>query len=358
MKVPEPRKLASGSWFIQLRLGGESISVTNPNKQKCIKEAEAIKAQYRLDKRLAPKTAPSPTLSEAIDRYISAKSNTLSPLTIRGYRIIQQNRFQSTMSRRLDKIDPQEWQLILNREAALCSPKTLKNAWGLIRSVVFFATGTLLPKVNLPAAVPSNRPYLLPEEIKPFIQAVKDTKYAVPLLLALSSMRISEISALDWSEIPDNPDFIHTQGSVVLDEHNKWQKKAQNKNASSSRNVPILIPDLSAAIERDRKPSGPVLAMTQNNLRCALHKICKENDLPDITPHCLRHSFASLAYHLQIPEQIAMEIGGWSDRETMRKIYTHISQNDINRYQNALAAFYANSNIETKNANKNANSNK
>ena len=28
MKVPAPRKLPSGSWFIQLRLGGESIPVT------------------------------------------------------------------------------------------------------------------------------------------------------------------------------------------------------------------------------------------------------------------------------------------------------------------------------------------
>lgn len=350
MKIPAPRKLDSGTWFIQLRLNGESIPVKNPNKQRCIKEAEAIKAQYRLDKKLAPKAADAPTLSTAIDQYISAKSYTLSPLTIRGYRIIQKNRFQRIMDKKLDKILPTEWQLIVNHEAALCSPKTLKTAWGFIRSVVLFATGSPPPTVTLPSVPPSSRAYLLPEEIKPFIQAVKDTKYAVPLLLALSSMRISEISALDWCLIPMHPNFVHTQGACVLDEHNQWHKKAQTKNASSARNVPILIPELRAAIKRDRKPSGPVLSMTQNNLRIALHKICKENNLPDITPHGLRHSFASLAYHLQIPEQIAMEIGGWSDRETMRKIYTHISQSDIQRYQNALSAFY-----ETSTAEQNAN---
>lgn len=43
MKVPEPRKLPSGSWFIHLRLGGESIPVTSTSKQTCIKEAQAIK---------------------------------------------------------------------------------------------------------------------------------------------------------------------------------------------------------------------------------------------------------------------------------------------------------------------------
>ena len=51
MKVPEPRKLPSGSWFIQLRLGGESIPVSSTSKQVCIKEAQAIKAEYLAGKR-------------------------------------------------------------------------------------------------------------------------------------------------------------------------------------------------------------------------------------------------------------------------------------------------------------------
>lgn len=56
--------------------------------------------------------------------------------------------------------------------------------------------------------------------------------------------------------------------------------------------------------------------------------------------HGLRHSFASLAYHLHMPERIAMEIGGWSDSGTMHKIYTHIAQSDIKRYQAAMGNFY------------------
>lgn len=37
-----------------------------------------------------------------------------------------------------------------------------------------------------------------------------------------------------------------------------------------------------------------------------------------------------------------MEIGGWSDLGTMRKIYQHIAQDDITRYQTEMAQFYAN----------------
>lgn len=342
MKVPEPRRLPSGSWFIQLRLGGESIPVTSTSKQTCIKEARAIKAEYLIGKRAAPPSEPpqAPTLTEAIDAYLDARSNTLSPLTIRGYRIIQKNRFKSVMPRSLDEIRDDEWQAIVNQEAAICSPKTLSNAYRFVCGVVLEATGHKLPNVTLAAAVPAQRAFLTPEQIKVFVAAVKDTRYAVPTLLALSSLRISEIQALRWENIPKAPEFIHVSGAVVLDEHNTYQVKKQNKNRTSTRNVPVLIPELAFAIERDRKPSGPVLDITQNSLRTAVHKICKANGLPDVSVHGLRHSFASLAYHLKMPERIAMEIGGWSNPATMHEIYTHIAQSDIQRYKTAMAEFY------------------
>lgn len=342
MKIPEPRKLSSGKWFIQLRLGGESISISNWDKTSCIREARAVKTEYLAGKRAAPEpeAPPAPTLSEAIDAYIAQRSNTLSPLTIRGYRTIQKYRFQTTMPRRLDQIAPDEWQGIVNTEAGLCAPKTLRNAFGFVRGVVLASTGHKLPEVTFPGSVAPEKAFLAPEQIKVFVKAVKDTRYAVPALLALSSLRISEIQALRWEDIPSKPDFIRVSGAVVLDENNKYQRKKQNKNRTSARNVPVLIPELAAALERDRKPSGPVLEITQNSLRTAIHKICEENGLPSLGPHGLRHSFASLAYHLKMPERIAMEIGGWSDPGTMHKIYTHIAQSDIKRYQNAMGSFY------------------
>ena len=208
MKLPEPRKLPSGNYFIQLRLGGESIPVTEPNRAACIREARAIKAEYLAGKRA--KAAPeAPTLTEAIDAYIEERSNTLSPLTIRGYRTVQKHRFQATRPRRLDQIDDEEWQGIVNMEAALCAPKTLKTAFAFVRGVVEHTTGRKLPKVSLAAPVPKERPFLTPDEIRVFVSAVKDTRYAVPALLALSSLRISEIQALRWENIPANPKFIH-----------------------------------------------------------------------------------------------------------------------------------------------------
>ena len=79
----------------------------------------------------------------------------------------------------------------------------------------------------------------------------------------------------------------------------------------------------------------------QRELREAVHKACKKAGVTDVSVHGLRHSFASLAYHLGVPERITMEIGGWSDPGTVNKIYTHIAKTDMEHYQSEMANFYA-----------------
>lgn len=350
MKVPTARKLPSGNWFIQLRLGGESVPVTAATEKACVREATAIKAEYLAGKR-APKPAePALTLTAAIDEYIRRKSNTLSPSTIGGYRVIQRGRFRATMHRDVYKIEPSEWQTIVNAEAAVCGSKTLRNAYFLVKSVCRTVCGISLPDVTMPGLVPAQKEFLTPEQIRIFVKAIKDTPCAVPALLALSSLRSSEIAALRWENIPDDPQFIQVSGAVVRDEHNRPVLKKQNKNATSARKVPVLIPELVEALKRDRQSEGAVLSVPQDRLRDEINRVCRENGLPCVGIHGLRHSFASLAYHLQMPEKIAMEIGGWADAGTMHNIYTHIARSDIERYQKAIGDFYLGDN-----ANKNAN---
>lgn len=342
MKVPTPRKLPSGNYFIRLRLGGEEIPITCSTARECTRQATLIKAEYLAGKRKAP---PKPrTLRQEIDKYIAARSNTLSPLTIRGYRIIQKNRFQALLDRAPAQVDPAEYQGIVNAEAALCAPKTLKNAWGLIRTVIHEATGQYPPDVKLPAQVTSKGRFLAPDEIKVFVKAIAPTKYAVPALLALSSLRISEIEALRWEDVPKNPKIIKVRGAVVLDEKNRRVMKAANKNATSTRSVPIMIPELAAALERDRQRCGPVMTISANSLRYGIKITCERNGLPVVGIHDLRRSYASLAYHLRVPEMIAAEIGGWADTATMHKIYTKIAQADVDHYTTAMSAWYENGN--------------
>lgn len=365
MRVPKARKLASGSWFIQLRLGGQSIPVTAATQKQCVADAALIKSAYLAEKRLPERTQEKTddiTLKTALDAYIEAKKGVLSPATIRGYRNIQKYRFKEIMGSdvyELAKLSKQEWQKIVSRESKNCAPKTLKSSYSLIKTVLQEQTMTMLPKITLPAAVPHDVNFLTADEIPIFVEAVSKTDVAIPALLALSSMRLSEIQALDWKDIKPDPEFIRVKGAIVPGEDHKLRRKEQNKNATSARYVPIMIPALKAALKAERKQSGPVMECSRSHLLKMVHKVCQQAKITDVTIHGLRHSFASLAYKLQIPEKAAMQIGGWADTGTMHKIYTHIAQQDIAQYSGAMADFYSQKpQKKKKNANKNANKKK
>ena len=342
MKIPKARKLPSGQWFIQLRLDGQSVSITKPTEREAIREAELIKAQHRNDIKTRP-TGGNKTLATAIDDYIRMRENVLSPATIRGYRVIQKYRFQTYTNRPISSIN---WQKAVNDESRLCSPKTIKNAWGFIRSVLM--ENGLDVSVRLPAVPAADKAWLTPEQIPVFLEAVKGQPCEIPALLALSSLRRSEIFALDWQDIDLKNRVIHVRGAMTIDESNSYVLRDQNKTASSTRAVPIFIDQLYRALSVVENKTGAVVTCDPTTPYKQIRSVCARAGLPNPGVHGLRHSFASLCYHLGINEMTAMEIGGWSDFQTMRKIYTHLSEIDRMKNADKLADFF-------KNANENAN---
>ena len=341
MKVPKPRKLKSGTWFIQLRLNSESISVSADTEKECIRQAQFIKSEYLAGRRQenTHKDTEIP-LREACERFIDNRKNSLSPSTIRGYNYIVKNRFQSLMPRNVCDITESEWITACNKEAATCSPKTLTNAWRFIASVLRRELKIVPPDVTLPQIPPNERPFLSAEEIAVFVDAIKGTEVEIPALLGLSSMRRSEICALRWENIDFKNRLIHIKGAAVYDESDVLVQKKTNKNQSSTRTIPIMMDELYSALFAARQPSGLIVTCAPNVIRNRINRICELNGLPKVGTHGLRHSFASLAKHIGMPEQLTMQIGGWSDYQTMRKIYTHISQKDADSYKNAMSDFY------------------
>ena len=323
MKIPTPRKLPSGSWHIRIQLDGQSHSITRPTKKECVAEAAALKAGFKDARKKNGKS-----LTRAIDQYIEDRENILSPSTVRGYRAIQRLRFRSAMPRCIDDITQEQWQRFVNQEARLCSAKTLKNAWGFISSVIQEATGRKIT-VRLPQVVANDLPYLTAEQIPPFLEAIRGDFCEIAILLGLSGLRRSEIMAVRWEDIDLEAGCIHVHGSAVLDKDGKLIYREENKNTTSRRTVPFLLPQLRAAVEAADKTTEYAVTCNPNTIYNSTNRACRKAGLPQIGAHGLRRSFASLAYHLNLPEEVTMKAGGWSDIYTMRKIYTKISEKDI-----------------------------
>lgn len=332
MKVPKARKLKSGNWFIQLRLDGESVPITAPTEKECTRIATLVKAEHMAGKRIVVRSGDK-ILTQAIDDFISARENTLSPSTIRGYRIIQRNRFKELMNMKLKDITGTVFQKAIDLESKSLSPKTIKNSVGFICTVIYQETDIKL-KVSTPQIVPNEHPFLEPEQIPIFLKAIHGTKIELPCLLGLWSLRASEIYALTYDKFDFDKKLIRIEGAVVHGVDNKLIAKKTNKNITSRRMIPLA--DRIAELVQNSPDKENLMPIARNSLYRAINKVCRENELPEIGVHGLRHSFVSFGFYLDMPKDIIREIGGWSNDTVMEKIYKHLSQSYRLIHQNTM----------------------
>ena len=329
MKIPTPKQLPSGSWRVQITKDGKRCSYTADNP------AAAIALALDGNK----KTPQSVTLGACIDEYIQLRSSVLSPSTLMAYNSYRSHRFQPYMMRKVAEIDRRTLQRMVNDESRQVSAKTVKNAWALV-SASLAEYGVDTSGINLPQVPRRERPYLTGAEIRKFCEAVKGEPCEIPALLALCSLRRSEIYALEWSEVDLKNYTIFVRRATVKGDSG-FVTKETTKTETSTRIVPIIIPQLADALKRCAPKSGRVVSGYPNTLYNQINRVCASAGLPCVGVHGLRHSFASLCHETGINELECAKMGGWSDLGTMKKIYTHLSEKQLSDAAERLTGFFS-----------------
>lgn len=111
-------------------------------------------------------------------------------------------------------------------------------------------------------------------------------------MLALHSLRRSELLAVTWDDIDLDAGTIRVSGDVVQNEDHHFVTKATNKTATSTRTVPIMIPELRQALEavppEDR--TGRLIPYAPHYIAELVNKACARANVPEVGTHGLRHS--------------------------------------------------------------------
>ena len=313
IKVPEPRQLPSGAWNIELRK--EGVSVTEPTKDACVARARAIRAGYIK----VEKPPDAVLLKDAVTAYIESRRGTVSPSTIATYEKYKRIYFQSLMDTDIHTITEEDVQAEVFTMLKTLSAKTVKDAVMFLRSVLSHS-GKELGKLSLPKPQASPFAVLTPDEIKRLLKALPGDPCELEILLALwLGMRRSEIMALEKSDFDTEHNTVTVNKAIVRDENGEWIVKG-TKTAKSARVIacPSYIIDIVK-----KRPEGRLYAFDANYMLKCLHRICEQENLPDVRFHDLRHINASIGLMLGIPDKYMMERGGWSGTETMKYRYMH-----------------------------------
>lgn len=323
MKVPKPRKLKSGTWFIQLRLGGESIPVTGITEKECVRSAQLIKAEYiagirkvnRVDNR-------DLTLKEACNAFIAKNSAIWSPTTVQGYQKIVRCHFPALMGTKLGDIDDAALSEAVSSECKRksCrdkpySTKTVLNAYAFVADVlkanrIEYATPKLPEKQRKPVQI------LRPEQV---FEAVKDTEIELPCLLAMwLTFTISEIRGFTKSKSIRNGQISVIETVVDIDGKPVRKPGGKEEERPRTHNIPPYIQKLIDAVDGD-----VICPLSSQATNKRLQRRLEKFGLPVISFHKLRHISASVAAALNVPGAYIQERGGWKSDYTLRTVYTH-----------------------------------
>ena len=340
MKVPEPRKLPSGSWHCKLQLGGECISITRRTKEECKAEARCIKADYLAGKRDRKyRKEEEKTLSEIQTEFLNANRPVLSPSTVRSYDAYIRHRWKDYRDMRIKDIN---FQSMINTELSTCKPKTVRNGWGLVSASLKHA-GIPVPSVKLAAVPENNLSFLQPDEILKFCDTIRGRPFEIAALLMLHGLRLSEVLAMQWKNIDIDRGMITVHGAVVRGPDGNTLKQT-NKNRTSTRMLPIMIPRLSELVQAGQAEADPedlIVKTHPSNLLEDVKRACRDAGITETTCHGLRRSYASLLYRTPgVSEKQVMLWGGWSNIQTMHRVYIQIAAADDKAAAKAVQEFY------------------
>ena len=317
--MAKAKKLPSGNWRVRVYAGknaeGKDVyrSFTAPSK----KQAEYLAAEYLAGKK-SRTASDNRTLAEAYARYIEIKRNTLSPATVREYMRAAKHDFPELMPLRLSRLTQEDVQSAVNIMAATHSPKSVRNAHGLLSAVLRMFAPEIRLNTRMPQARKSEIYVPTEREVEDLVRSIRGTELEKAVLLAaFGSLRRSECSALMASDIEG--DIVHINKALVLDEHHHWVIKPP-KSKAGYRDVkmpPFVIERLIPAA------NGRVVNILPVTISNSFANAREKHNLPHFRFHDLRHYQASILHAMGVPDKYIMERGGWKTDSTLKNIYQH-----------------------------------
>ena len=201
---------------------------------------------------------------------------------------------------------------------------------------------------------------LTPEQAEQFFRALQDCNLetrAIMLLMATAGLRRGEVVGLRWGDVDLDNGLLHIRRSVTYTPMSGVEIH-QPKTASSVRTVPVIQATRACLWElyRQRRKEwrgkdvgncflfcsqdDPMQPRHPDNLTGLVKRFMAAAGLPDLSPHDLRHSCASLLLAAGADVKAVQEILGHTSARTTLDYYVRADLNQQRQAADRFAAAY------------------
>lgn len=283
------------------------------------KESEALAAAFNNKQNAANFLHFKKTVRESIAEYISTKDTVLSPSTIKGYESCMRAAYKEIEDIPINMLTEQRVQKWINKYAKTHSPKSVRNAFGLLSAVLTMnRQDDCIAHITLPQAEPSRQAVPSDDEIKMLLSACKGTQLESAILLgAFCPLRRGEICALTRDDFTDTT--VTVDKALVSDGHGNWILKSP-KTLAGYRTVDLPQQTIKTILSN----SGDkyIYEHAPDYLTKQFIELRDKLGLRHIHFHSLRHYGASALHYIGgVSDLTIMSRGGWATDTVMKRIY-------------------------------------
>ena len=321
------KQRADGRWLKVKRINGKNVNFYSKAKTEkaAKKDIENQMLQY------VEKLTRQKSFKEIAEAWSDQHESEVEYKTWQGYQAHYKRAITEFGDHTITEIQTADIQLFINRLGKQgYAYKTVKSGLDVISMIFDHAIMqkeiTLNPcdYVKLPQNLP-RQARELPNEAE--IQKVKNGLNChfgeFAYLLLYTGLRRGEALGLRAEHIDFEKRIIKIQQSVFFKSNRPEIKEPKTK--AGTREVFLL--DCLVPILKEKKGYifGDEQPLTEQAFRRAWERYQKESGVT-ITPHQLRHAYATILYETGISEKSAQRLLGHADIKTTLEIYTHISE--------------------------------
>lgn len=304
------------------------VSKVVDGKQKYFYGDTRSEAYAKLEAFEAEKVRPR-TFAEIATAWQNEYWDSFAPGTRTYYRAVLRRAQEKLGDSQADEVTPMDVQRILEEmKRQGYALKTVKAQKVVISTVYKHGILHGLCKTNpaTAAKLPRDLPYhkRRPPEERELEAIKKDKSWLFPQVLLYTGCRRGEALALNYEDFDFENNTVNIDKEILLESSDR-KVLHRTKTHAGLRKVPF-VDALKQQIPRGKK--GMVFADDITGFQKKWAAYCERLNI-SVTPHQLRHAYATMLYDAGVDVKIAQKLLGHSSLKMTMDIYTHIRESRL-----------------------------